>query len=102
MDSDQNITVTIAGRPYRLKVNREEEEIVRKAAEKVNKTILEYSEAFEYKDHQDLFAMITLQATAYSIQLEEEKKFRDDELEIKLSELDGILTSHLGEDESVL
>ena len=102
MDSDQNITVTIAGRPYRLKVNREEEEIVRKAAEKVNKTILEYSEAFEYKDHQDLFAMITLQATAYSIQLEEEKKFRDNELEIKLSELDGILTSHLGEDESVL
>jgi cell division protein ZapA len=102
MDSDQNITVTIAGRPYRLKVNRKEEEIVRKAAEKVNKTILEYSESFEYKDHQDLFAMITLQATAYSIQLEEEKKFRDNELEIKLSELDGILTSHLGEDESVL
>lgn len=102
MDSDQNITVTIAGRPYRLKVNREEEEIVRKAAEKVNKTILEYSEAFEYKDHQDLFAMITLQATAYSIQLEEEKKFRDNELEVKLSELDGILTSHLGDEESVL
>ncbi len=102
MDSDQNITVTIAGRPYRLKVNREEEEIVRKAAEKVNKTILEYSEAFEYKDHQDLFAMITLQATAYSIQLEEEKKFRDNELEVKLSELDGILSSHLGDEESVL
>jgi cell division protein ZapA len=102
MDSDQNITVTIAGRPYRLKVNREEEEIVRKAAEKVNKTILEYSEAFEYKDHQDLFAMITLQATAYSIQLEEEKRFRDSELEIKLSELDGILTTHLGNEESVL
>ena len=95
MDTNQNIKVTIAGRPYRLNVKLEEEEAVRKAADYVNETILEYSKAFEYKDHQDLFAMIALQTSANSIRLEEEKSFRNKDLEVKLSEIDGVLSSYL-------
>ena len=95
MDANQNIKVTIAGRPYRLNVKQEEEEAVRKAADYVNDTILEYSKAFEYKDHQDLFAMIALQTSANSIRLEEEKSFRNKDLEVKLSEIDDVLSSYL-------
>ena len=40
MEANQNIKITIAGRPYRLSVKPEEEETVRKAAEYVNQTIL--------------------------------------------------------------
>ncbi len=95
MDTNQNIKVTIAGRPYRLNVKQKEEEAVRKAANYVNETILEYSKAFEYKDHQDLFAMIALQTSANSIRLEEEKSFRNKDLEVKLSEIDDVLSSYL-------
>ncbi len=95
METNQNIKVTIAGRPYRLSVNREEEEFVRKAAEYVNQTILDYSKAFEYKDHQDLFAMIALQTSANAIRLEEEKTFRVKEMEDKLSEIDELLSAQV-------
>ena len=95
MDTNQNIKVTIAGRPYRMSVNREEEEIVRRASESLSKTIIEYSKSFEYKDSQDLFAMIALQSVANSIRLEDEKSFRDKELGDKLLEIDTLLVSHI-------
>ena len=95
MHTNQNIKVFIAGRPYSLGVERTGEEVVRKAAENLNETIKQYSESFEYKDQQDLFAMVALQAVANSLKLEEEKSFKDSELEIKLSELDVALTRHL-------
>lgn len=95
MEANQNIKITIAGRPYRLSVKMEEEETVRKAADYVNQTILDYSKAFEYKDQQDLFAMIALQTSANSLRLEEERSFRNKDLEIKLSEIDEVLSSYL-------
>jgi len=94
MEPNQDIKLTIAGRPYRMSVIREEEETVRKASEVLNKAITDYSNAFEYKDSQDLFAMVALQHVAISIRLEDEKSFREKELEIKLSEIDAMLTSH--------
>ncbi|MCF6170305.1 MAG: cell division protein ZapA [Bacteroidales bacterium] len=95
MDTNQNIKLTIAGRPYRMSVNREEEQIVRRASESLNKTIIAYSKSFEYKDSQDLFAMIALQSVANSIRLEDEKSFRERELEDKLLEIDTLLVSHI-------
>jgi cell division protein ZapA len=95
MQTSQNIKVFIAGRPYTLSVSLEEEEIVRKAAEHLNETINDYSKSFEYKDHQDLFAMVALQAVANSLGIEQEKSFKDTEMESKLSELDGLLNAHL-------
>jgi cell division protein ZapA len=54
------ITVTIAERPYRLTIKRSEEEIIRKAANEINKKIKFYSENYAYNDRQDLMAMFTL------------------------------------------
>ncbi len=95
MKSDLNIKVDIGGRPYSLTISREEEELVRKAAEDVNRTITKYSKAFEYKDMQDLYAMVTLQYASGLMQIEREKSFKDKEMKDKLSEVDELLTSYL-------
>ena len=102
MDEKINIRVMIAERPYKMAVAREQEEYVRKATKIVNNTIESYSKAFNYKDHQDLFAMVALQNTTKTVRLEAEKSFRDREMESKLKELDDILTKHLNSFESVL
>ena len=94
-----NINVSIAGRPYSLSINRNDEEGVREAAKKVNKAIRDYSDAFEYKDQQDLFAMMALQFATNSIQLEYEKSFRDKHMKEKLSEIDGLLKEQISENE---
>lgn len=97
MEEKINITVNIAERPYKLAVSREQESLVRKAANLLNSTIKTYSKTFNYKDHQDLFAMVALQKTTLALQLEDEKKFRDKDMKKRLTELDDILTTHLNE-----
>lgn len=97
MKTNLDIKVQIAGRPYSLSVAVEEERVVRKAAEEVSQTIKDYSKVFEYKDHQDLFAMVALQHAATSIRLEEEKSFREKELEERLIAIDGLLSAQLNQ-----
>lgn len=95
MGTNQNIKVFIAGRPYTISVVKEEEEVVRKAAELLNKTIKDYSNSYEYKDQQDLFAMVSLQHVANSIRIEELKSFKDEELKNRLLEIDQMLTEQV-------
>jgi len=102
MDEKINIRVVIAERPYKMAVAREQEEFVRKATKIVNNTIESYSKAFNYKDHQDLFAMVALQNTTRTVRLEAEKSYKDREMEAKLQELDDILTRHLEDFDNVL
>ena len=97
-----NIRVVIAERPYKMAVAREQEEYVRRATKLVNSTIESYSKAFNYKDHQDLFAMVALQNTTKTVRLEAERSFKDKEMEEKLRELDDILTEHLNSFDHVL
>ena len=95
MKTELNIKVNIGGRPYHLAIERNEEELVRKAAENVNKTIEEYSKAFEYKDMQDLYAMIALQFASGFIKTEDEKSYREREMKDKLVEIDSLLSVKL-------
>lgn len=93
--TSQDIKVMIAGRPYMMNVERDEEEIVRKAANLINKMVLDFSKSYEFKDQQDLFAMITLQHVANSIRLESNVNFKDIEMESNLSKIDNLLKNHL-------
>ena len=95
MQTKQNIKIFIAGRPYKIAINSDEEELVRRAADLLNETIKKYSKTFEYKDQQDLFAMIALQHVATSIRLEDEKSYKDKEMLEKLSEIDENLSLSL-------
>jgi cell division protein ZapA (FtsZ GTPase activity inhibitor) len=66
---------------------------IHKEGVQLDDTIKKYSESFEYKDHQDLFAMVALQNTTKTVRLEAERSFKYKEMEAKLRELDEILTS---------
>ncbi|MGE5382303.1 MAG: cell division protein ZapA [Omnitrophica WOR_2 bacterium] len=90
-----SITVVIADRPYKLKVDRTEEEGLRKAAKVIEEQMEKYASYFEFKDKQDLLAMVALQFSASSIELENQLKYRDNEMLVKLAEIDEVLTEHL-------
>ena len=54
------INVVIGDRTYRIKIERGDEEQVRKALKAINDKILEYKTQFAGKDMQDYIAMVLL------------------------------------------
>lgn len=93
--NELSITVVIADRPYKLKVDRNEEEGLRKAAKVIEEQMEKYASYFQFKDKQDLLAMVALQFSASSIDLEEQIRYRDNEMIDKLAEIDQVLTENL-------
>jgi cell division protein ZapA (FtsZ GTPase activity inhibitor) len=85
MDDKLSIRVNVADRYYPLKVEREDEEKIRKAARLINEKVLQYKQRYTDKDVQDFLAMAALQ---YVIKLiEEEEKVSSDYLPGALKEL---------------
>ncbi|MFO7853184.1 MAG: cell division protein ZapA [Bacteroidota bacterium] len=66
MDDKLSIRVNVADRYYPLKIGRDEEERIRKAARLINEKVLQYKQKYVDKDIQDFLAMAALQ---YVIQL---------------------------------
>ncbi|MDQ1332749.1 MAG: hypothetical protein QG576_784 [Bacteroidota bacterium] len=85
MDDKLSIRVNVADRYYPLKVERENEEKIRKAARMINEKVLQYKQRYTDKDVQDFLAMAALQ---YVIKLtEEEEKIENDYLPDAIKEL---------------
>lgn len=85
MDDKLSIRVNVADRYYPLKVERENEEKIRKAARMINEKVLQYKQRYTDKDVQDFLAMASLQ---YVIKLnEEEEKLNDDRFSDTVKEL---------------
>ena len=82
------ITVTIADRPYKLKIEESEEEVVRQSVKLINKKIGDYSQAYFYKDKQDLLAMVALEFSSNKLEIEKVKTERENILHKKISEID--------------
>ena len=74
MDDKLSIRVNVADRYYPLKVERENEEKIRKAARMINEKVLQYKQRYSDKDVQDFLAMASLQ---YVIKLNEEEEKLD-------------------------
>jgi cell division protein ZapA len=85
MDDKLSIRINVADRYYPLKVERENEEKIRKAARMINEKVLQYKQRYTDKDVQDFLAMAALQ---YVIKLtEEEEKIENDYIPDTLKEL---------------
>ena len=85
MDDKLSIRVNIADRYYPLKVERENEEKIRKAARMINEKVLQYKQRYSNKDVQDYLAMASLQ---YVIKLNEyEERLVTDDIPEALREL---------------
>lgn len=92
--SELSIKVSIAGRVYPLTISAADEEIVRKAARRVDDQIKQLQSVYAVKDRQDLFAMAALQSA--TLALKATAKPADEALNRQLeqisSELDILLS----------
>jgi cell division protein ZapA (FtsZ GTPase activity inhibitor) len=95
MDDKLSIRVNVADRYYPLKVERENEEKIRRAARMINEKVLQYKQRYTDKDVQDFLAMAALQFVIKLI--EEEDKLSNDYLPDALKELTQKIESVLTE-----
>ncbi|MFO7755081.1 MAG: cell division protein ZapA [Bacteroidales bacterium] len=77
MDDKLSIRVNVADRYYPLKVSRDEEEGIRKAARMINEKVLQYKQKYVDKDIQDFLAMAALQYVIQLLGLEDKVEDKD-------------------------
>jgi len=100
MDEKLSIRVNVADRYYPLKIDREDEEKIRKAAKSINDKVFQYKSKYTDKDTQDFLAMAALQFVIRLIELE--SKTDESDLIKKLRDLDSHLDSLLNKEADVL
>ncbi|HDP54705.1 MAG TPA: cell division protein ZapA [Bacteroidetes bacterium] len=93
MEDKLSIRVNVADRFYPLKIDRSDEEKIRKAARMINEKVLLYKQRYTDKDLQDFLAMAALQFVIKL--LESENRFEVAPMIDELSELDEWLDEYL-------
>lgn len=93
MEDKFSIKVNVADRYYPLKIDRSDEEKIRKAAKLINDKVLQYKQRYTDKDVQDFLAMAALQFVIKLIECE--GKFDNVPVIDELSELDEWLGSYI-------
>ena len=93
MDDKLSIKVNVADRYYPLKIERKDEEKIRKAARLINEKVLQYKQRYTDKDVQDFLAMAALQFVTRVIEMED--KFDVSPLQQQLQELNEELEAYL-------
>ena len=93
MDDKLSIRINIADRYYPLKIDRKDEEKIRKAARSINEKVLQYKQRYTDKDTQDFLAMAALQFVIKV--LEKEGETVDSEIGERITELNAELKSIL-------
>jgi len=95
MEEKLSIRINIIDRYYPLKIDRGDEEKIRKAGKIINDKVLQYKQKYSDKDAQDFLAMAALQYVTKLIDLEgkenssaltESIRELNDELEVYLKE----------------
>ena len=71
MDEKLSIKVNVAERFYPLKIDRNDEEKIRKAAKMINEKVNQYKEKYADKDTSDFLAMAALQFVIRLLELEQ-------------------------------
>jgi cell division protein ZapA len=98
MDDKLSIRVNVADRYYPLKIDRDNEEDIRKAARLINEKVLQYKQKYVDKDIQDFLAMASLQYVIKMLELEENNN--KENLSESLRELGSSIDEVLGKKSS--
>jgi cell division protein ZapA len=93
MDDKLSIKVNVADRYYPQKIERRDEEKIRKAARLINEKVLQYKQRYLDKDVQDFLAMAALQFVTRIIEVED--KTDTSPMEQKLQDLNEELEEYL-------
>ncbi len=73
MEDKFSIKVNLVDRYYPLKIDRKDEERIRKAARMINERVMQYKQRYSDKDNQDFLAMAALQLAIKNMELEEKE-----------------------------
>ena len=88
----QSINIKIADRPYPLKVNSpEHEEVIRKAADDINKMVAKYQDKFPGKGMIEILSFVALNTCMSNITLNRQIKDMTDGEAMLAKELEGYL-----------
>jgi len=90
-----SIKVNIADRIYPLRVEVEEEELVRSAAKNINEKIRIFQENYAVKDKQDLLSMAILQYATDVLKAERISAKEDNAFSEKIKSIDKVLSDYL-------
>ena len=89
--NDIPATVHILDRPYKLRINSDDEQYLRRTAELIDSQSKSYGKMYAYNDRQDLLAMVALTQITRLLKLEGRQQFRDTKLETRLSDINHLL-----------
>lgn len=93
MEEKLSIKVNVADRYYPLKIDRRDEEKIRKAARMINEKVLQYKQRYTDKDVQDFLAMAALQFVIKVI--DSDNQLNDSTLIEELKELNAELNEYI-------
>ncbi len=71
MEEKLTITVKIADKRFPLKIERTEEEKIRKAAKMINNTLSQYKKKYGEKNMKDYLSMVALQYATKAVELDQ-------------------------------
>ena len=93
MEDKLSIRVNVADRYYPLKIDRKDEEKIRRAAKMINEKVMQYKQRYTDKDIQDFLAMAALQYVIKVIECDvnQEGSYVIEELNDLNNELDEFL-----------
>lgn len=96
MNKDKlSVTVSVLERKYKLTIEPNDEEFLRKAADLIDGQAKGFAKVYGHKDNQDLLAMVALSQITQYVKLHEDVKYKDNDLIDKLSEIDSMLSNEL-------
>ena len=94
MDQLIAATITIGDRSYRIKLNPQDEEVVRRTVKIINDKIVEFKTQFAGKDMQDYIAMVLIWLATEQNTVDE-KELQQEDLTEKLAALEAMLDSQI-------
>ena len=89
------IKLSIANRVYPLTIPPSQEEVLRKAAKKIDAMIKQFEQSYSVRDKQDVLAMCALQFASQVEQKNLDKEHVSEHVEEKLNALNQMLELHL-------
>jgi len=93
--SKLSIKVNIGNRVYPLTIDREEEELIRKAAKRVNENMKQLESTYSVSDKQDLLAMTALFFSNKALEVDDKIEDISDNVSEKLDDIESDLKQYL-------
>ncbi|PTM09934.1 MAG: cell division protein ZapA [Bacteroidetes bacterium] len=95
MSEQLKIKLSIANRVYPLTIDPQQEEGLRKAAQKIDAMIKQFEQSYSVRDKQDVLAMCALQFASQNEQKTIDNEYLNEEVEEKLVAIDQLLGEYL-------